>query len=423
MKASRLARKGVGNSVQCRQLASKTPGGYREPSYLIDTDVRSVAPSEIKVPFFSEKLKQELYAKYKQDPEQWSVMALSKAYGTSIERTKAVLFLLEKREQFKKERGILDIPDEWFEVQKKFEKYTNAPPAPFASEAAPQAAANLEAAEADSASDDSSGDDQQGGAGASEKKEAATLQNPLQRVASEYGKSEAAIQEILDKVDEHNFRQSQVEAYEEHMEGITEKLAARGVDTTFRETGGSARRSVTDDYYPALFGDDEGFEKARRELIAEIEKETKATVTEDVDVRPVFLRVTGEDGQATSKYELPPDMANHAEVPTQQLSRWKFAFKDLSKPKDHPTMIRTRRGAWRQANPLEEATRSWLPNPGPVDTALYAAQIDQWRDFDGDLEEASQISRIKRERRKALQLQSEGGGGDDSDEARSEEEE
>ena len=83
-------------------------------------------------------------------------------------------------------------------------------------------------------------------------------------MASEYGKSEGALQEILDKVDEHKFRQAQVEAYEEHMEGIITKLEARGVNTSFRETGGSARRSVTDDYYPALFGDDAGFERARR---------------------------------------------------------------------------------------------------------------------------------------------------------------
>ena len=408
-KMLRSARKGVINDAKVRQLSSKTPGGYREPSYLVDTDVRSVAPSEIKVPYFSEKLKQEMYAKYKQDPEQWNITALSKAYGTSMERTKAVLFLLEKREQLKKERGLLDIPDEWFEIHKKFEEYSNAPtPSPTTE----VAAAPVSEEEAGTASEHANSEGQQGDAGESTESGTTEPQSPLQRLASEYGKSDGSIREILDKVDEHRFREAQVEAYEEHMEGITAKLDARGVDTSFRETGGSARKSITDDYYPALFGDDAGFERARRELIEKIEKETKATVAEDVDPRPAFLRMTGDDGEPTSKYDLPSDMPNKAGVPTQQLSRWKFAFKDLSKPKDHPTMIRTRRGAWRQANPLEEATRSWLRNPGKVDMALYAAQIDKWRDFDGDLHEAGQISRLKRERRKALQMQAEGGDGE-----------
>ena len=399
-KVSRQCRKSIVNDIHSRHFSSKTPGGYREPSYLVDTDVRSVAPNEIKVPYFSEKLKLEMYSKYKQDPEQWSVTALSKAYGTSMERTKAVLLLLEQREQLKKERGLLDMPDEWFEIHKKFEEFTNSP---TPTSPATEASAALHDG-ADVASEDASGQDHKENSEANGENGLPAPQSPLERVASEYGKSEALIQEILDKVDEHKFRQAQVEAYEEHMEEKISKLEARGVDTSFRETGGSARRSITDDYYPALFGDDAGFERARRELMEKIESETKATVTEDVDARPAFLR-----SNTASKYDLPSDMPNEAGVPTQQLSRWKFAFRDLSKPKDHPTMIRTRRGAWRQANPLEEATRSWLRNPDKVDMALYAAQIEKWRDFDGDMEEAGQISRLKLERRKALKMQVEGG--------------
>ena len=409
---TRIAKK-CPQRAQCRQLSSKSPGGYREPSYLVDTEVRTVSPSEIKVPYLSEKLKQEMYGKYKQNPEEWSVMALSKAYGSSIERTKAVLLLLERRESFKKERGILDMPSEWMEIHKKHEEYKNAPPPVVEAASKPASSApsvEVTASEGNASGDGSvNGEGREGGETATsegeQKEEAAPAapQTPLQRVASEFGKSESAVQDILDKVDEHVFRQGQVDAYEAHMERIAEKLSDRGVDTTFRETGGSASRSVTDDYYPALFGDDDGFEKARVKLIADIEKETKATVTEDVDARPAFLR--DADSGGSSKYELPAEMPNGAKVETTQLSRWKFAFKDLSKPKDFPTMVRTRRGAWRQATPLEEATRSWLKNPSPLDRELYKEQTKHWEDFDGDLEAASRLSTDKLARRKALKQQ------------------
>ena len=69
------------------------------------------------------------------------------------------------------------------------------------------------------------------------------------------------------------------------------------------------------------------------------------------------------------------------------------------------------------SNSLEEATRELAAtrNPDKVDMALYAAQIEKWRDFDEDLEEAGQISRLKRERRKALKILAEGGGDGEDD--------
>jgi hypothetical protein len=65
-------------------------------------------------------------------------------------------------------------------------------------------------------------------------------------------------------------------------------------------------------------------------------------------------------------------------------------------------MMRTRRGDWRQASPLEEATRSWLKNPTPLDMEMYRDEIQKWRNPDEDEEEAGQLSIKKLLRRKAM---------------------
>jgi hypothetical protein len=40
-----------------------------------------------------------MYKKYKHDPINWSIQNLSNHYGTSLERTRAVLFLMQKRDE------------------------------------------------------------------------------------------------------------------------------------------------------------------------------------------------------------------------------------------------------------------------------------------------------------------------------------
>lgn len=71
-----------------------------------------------------------------------------------------------------------------------------------------------------------------------------------------------------------------------------------------------------------------------------------------------------------------PEEENRANVKTDTLSRWKYSFRDLAKPSKgeipKPTMIRTRTGKWRVANPLEEMNRSWSKKPKYVD--LYLAR-------------------------------------------------
>lgn len=383
---------GVG--VVVRSFSDKgRGGGYQESPYMVDTEVRSVAPSQIKVPYLSERLKQEMYGKHKQDSETWSVGALSKQYGTSMERTKAVLFLMRRREEFMKEKGFDIIPKDWYELYEKFKVLGDDAAATSSSSTSPSAPAISE----DTAITEEGGE--QEGQGDHQEASSNRAKGPIQRLAAEYQMSESKLMVVVAKMKEHTFRQSEVDDYEEQMEKNAERLANVGVDTKFRETSSasSTAKSITDDYYPELFGDDAAFEEARVKLIKEIEVETRATATEELDGRPEFLKKDGQGGT-----HIQTDTENRAGVQVDQLSRWKFAFKDLSKPKNHPTMMRTRRGNWRQASPLEEATRSWLKNPTPLDMEMYRDEIQKWRNPDEDEEEAGQLSIKKLLRRKAM---------------------
>ena len=87
---------------------------------------------------------------------------------------------------------------------------------------------------------------------------------------------------------------------------------------------------------------------------------------------------------------------------TGALSRWKWAFRDTAKKDTQPTMIRTRRGLWRQATVFEEATRSWVRNPSQLDLQVFRSTVKELSDPDGDEHEAQQLKLAKTARRKEL---------------------
>ena len=311
-----------------------------------------------------------------------------------MERTKAVLYLMRRREELMKEKGISDIPKEWYEL---YQKYRD-----LGEDNSASSTANTDSEEQESSGDPEKLENLEEEDG---KTIPLSTKNPIQKLAAEYQLTESKLIEVIEKMEEHTFRQSQVDAYELQMQKNAERLANVGVDINFRETGSAttAAKSIKDDYYPELFGDDGAFEEARQKLIEDIERETRATITEEVEEGPTFLHQTQKaDNRILSEQE------NRAGVRTDKLSRWKFAFKDLSKPKSYPTMIRTRRGGWRQATPLEEATRSWLRNPSLLDKEMYRDDLEKWRDPDEDEYEAALISSRKLERRKALKSNQEG---------------
>jgi len=54
-------------------------------------------PSLVKIPYLQDEVKQEMYAKYMEDQVKYSFKNLSKQYKTCMMRTKAVIYLMKKR--------------------------------------------------------------------------------------------------------------------------------------------------------------------------------------------------------------------------------------------------------------------------------------------------------------------------------------
>lgn len=67
----------------------------------------------IKVPILMDTTRQEMYAKYKEDPVLWTIKTLANHYNCSTERCRAVLFLMRSREEMLVEKGLDQIKPEW----------------------------------------------------------------------------------------------------------------------------------------------------------------------------------------------------------------------------------------------------------------------------------------------------------------------
>jgi hypothetical protein len=71
---------------------------YAEPQFgVVDEDDDYMDPTEVKVPMMPDKTRQEMFTKYMQDPKEWSFENLSKRYGSSLIRTKAIILLMQRR--------------------------------------------------------------------------------------------------------------------------------------------------------------------------------------------------------------------------------------------------------------------------------------------------------------------------------------
>jgi hypothetical protein len=166
------------------------------------------------------------------------------------------------------------------------------------------------------------------------------------------------------------------------------------IDTRFRESFGRTSKlpaKIEDNYRPKLVNDDE-FEDHKKSLFRRIVALTKATVdprikltdylatTEERAAKSQSIVENGVKGEIsnykvaksrlTKAKALEPAADDDEDFDPQDfketddvLCRWKFAFRDISenaREQNAPTMIRTRRGLWRTATPLEELGRSWV---------------------------------------------------------------
>jgi hypothetical protein len=245
---------------------------------MVTTEAR-LDPAKVFVPVVPESMKADMYQKYKSNPSEWTLSKLSQNFGTSLERTKAILVLMERREEMKIANNVASIPQQWSDI---YAKHKEAP----------------ETATADA-------------------------------LAAEYSLEKAEVESILARMKEHSVRQANVDSSEQLMEKKLKVLQEIGVDTKFRETPvAHGRKSLEDNYFPDLFGDD-GYEAAKRAVLKRVKAETKAAVEEDTSA---FL----SKGKS-------PDPSQKVADPNAKIGRWKLAYRDLSTEKG-ATTICTRDG-------------------------------------------------------------------------------
>jgi hypothetical protein len=321
---------------------------YRPPEseYMVQTDPL-VNPKDFKITLLSEKTKAEIYQKHKSDPVNWSIAALAKSYKANPDRIKAVVLLQRQREEFFIKSGLQDNLQEWLNISKRHADLVASPPM------------------------------QEDGTTPVEK-------TPLALAAEEFKKSEEEISEILKKIKKHMEAQSDAEQTERDLADLMADFKEMGYDTNFKETSSQERSSFLDNYYPEFLGDD-NFEEEKKKLLARIQRETKAksskaeeeyesmhniAIAADSFTTPEHINVMGTISEADS---------------SGKLSRWKFAFRDLSEPIDNrKTYVRSRGGKLRLATPLETMGRSWSQRPKNLDVELYKDKLAKYNDPDQD---------------------------------------
>lgn len=393
-----------------RQISiSRVCLAYKEPPHMVDTEAE-VSPSQVKFPYMEDEVKMTMYKRHKKSPEEWPISRLAQHFGASVDRVKAILFLMRNREEMMEREKVADIPPEWHQIWARHNEGLQAATAAEGKTRIKSKSSKTAggAAETASVAKDSEPVAAAGSsADAAEAIPAAAVDvadvapHSKDAIAKEFALTVEQVGEILDRMKVHMHRKENLEASEAHFQQIRANLKNAGVDTSFRETANAPKRgSVQEDYYPALFGDD-GFETARKELLDRITSETKAEIVDFEE--SLFGRKGAESGIEEVAPPLKPMeiLPNKSGVKTDTLSRWKFAFRDLSWRRTQPTMVRTRRGDWRQANALEDAMRSWRKHPSRLDLETYRDEVRQYLDPDGDEADAAQIHVTKLAKRKA----------------------
>ena len=274
--------------------SSKSTAGWREPDYMVSTDP-TVDPKVIKVPILTDSVRADIFAKFKLDPNnQWTVSKLAQNFNCSADRIKAVIFLMQKREDMQRAAGVLDIPQVWKNVH--------------------------------------------------EKRLSDPVANTPESLAAEFSMSVEEVGSILARMDAHHRRQQNADEADADRALVMNRYAERGVDVRFRETATAPRRpGLTDNYFPDLFGDD-GYESAKNLLLKRVASETMASPVAGMER---FLRQ--EKGGVTDVGPPVAEVATHTTTAaavshqSSSSSRWKFAFRDLSDP-NAKTRIRTRTG-------------------------------------------------------------------------------
>eukprot|EP01033_Poteriospumella_lacustris_P017451 gene17451-12477_t len=352
-----------------------------EPEYVVDPDA-FLDVEKVKVTYIRDVEKQQVYARFMSDPVKWDVKALADYYAMSEERAQAIVYLMHNRYQMIQEKGfeVSIVEDQSDREDKEFvamvmngENFVL--PGPRVVVKIPATWSALYASHIQDPS----------------KSLGALLEEFYQANPDESSKlSVEDLKKIIDDLTDHEERLQNIRDYEEHIEEFLEELAESGADVTFQEI-----RVVSDkaqrfekNYFPRTLHDDE-IEQEKQQLLKKIEQQTRGTVERNVQF--YHDQFNGNDFKAPA-------------APGDGKTRWKFAFRDLSKvqelratqknkaePADVPTLIRTRGGKMRVATPIEESSRSWSKKPRYIDqqfTKMFAHLsnkfVKPFENVDGD---------------------------------------
>ncbi len=359
--------------------------GSDESPYMVSANT-DLDMKQIKLPWLRLEQKAEIWALHKSDPQQWTIPALAQRFGARQERVKAVLYLQRLREETMRDAGVLEMSAQWTDMHRQWQDWQQLGEAAKVAKAAHADFAKQKKhkkwlTEAD--------------AGLPAIPEVPPEDKFFETLSKTFSMSLDEAKAIVLKVETHAVKLRFEQRRERKTQDMADEWAEDGANIAFRETAVATKgRKALDDYYPKLFGDF-GLEKHKEYLRRRIAKETQAAV-EEVGAVPLFLR-----DPDVSRANAPADASNAAGVGTTHLGRWKWAFRDLAKKDTQPTMVRTRRGAWRPANALEESTRSWVSNPTALDLKVFRERVQELIDVDGDHKASLQLRADKTARRKA----------------------
>mmetsp|Transcript_6413 Transcript_6413/g.9679 ORF Transcript_6413/g.9679 Transcript_6413/m.9679 type:complete len:379 (+) Transcript_6413:37-1173(+) len=346
---------GVSRGVPHIQIASFSNFSSEEPDWLVEAENTPVDSKYVANTYVTEGKRLEMFKKHQSDPKKWTSKTLAMRYGMSIRRAQAILYLMKEREEHMRERGVLDISNLWMAV---YEDHLNEPEIMTTS-----------------------------------------------RLAEKHDISEEEAERIVKNMSEHAWRKENLNSHLDYMDWCMDLMETLGLDPSFKEIGVNKTPGSTryEEYFEPTFFGDEDFEQEKQRLRARLIQDTRTT--EAAQKPKTFMSFESRVRNARDVSQ-DPLMENRAGVRTDAPRRWKYAFRELAPRKKgeapNPTMICTRRGELRPANPAEELQRSWSRQPSGIDNLRGLERLRQYMEAEKeDVAEARAISKRDRLRREA----------------------
>lgn len=336
----------------------------KDLDYKVDSNVDADFGA-VKIPYLRDETRQEMYKLYMEDPTEQAFLDISKKYGTSLIRTKAVIVLMSKRhtmisEDEAKLHALVNGGKEPEVVESAEGSVQTWKIAPAFN--APQVLKDLHVKHVE---------DQTVPLGLliSSYNEQFTEEQESQKLTM----SEEDLRQAFRIMSRHAMRQQNFQEWLGDVDFSLEECEEWGVDHTFRESPSEFNtnkaynythhrswhkfQSFEASYYPNIVIDDR-VKAAELALLRKVAFESKAQLEHDFEFyeRRYSPRSAEERVADAKDAPLPAELQYHQPRPDAPMSRFKLAFQDLSKsavPKNKTTgrmrvpdrtVIRTRKG-------------------------------------------------------------------------------